>query len=224
MTDTGTQFISGIEKMDLNKPYEEHNPSRNPLYLVPKPGHILIRRLPFPEESTRAGIIIPAKTLDRNQRVEMLHPPNCGRIIAITKGCWVKLGDYAFWAQRVPVEEEYYRKPQPVITDYDPQDQVPTLWTIDDQYVTCCVSHAGDPDWVDIPCDKVVKVIGISGRISTAPAKCLMAGEIYSLDSDKYFRVLGIADREGAGRDDPVKVFAAPYDGRIGAESGNKAI
>lgn len=148
------KFMEDLDFDLLHAPNQSHNPVSDFSKIRVKPDHVLLWR---PSEDTKmkmvGGVILPDMKEQRlsQSKTPFMYPPNCGRVIGIgDKVPEELLGMYAFYAQRCPVEEEFYRKPQPIILNYDRDNEIPTLWTIGINWVTAWIPHAGDPKFLDL--------------------------------------------------------------------------
>ena len=197
-----------------------HNPSRNPANLRPRPGILLLQRPAQPsQDESRGGLAIPTKGKrdtgkTRAGQVDVDYPPNCARVFAAGEGCKAKVGDYVFFYQRVEEPQEaYHRKPQPLIPFYDPFDRFPALWVMHDKYVLADIKHAGDAVGFEVTGN--VEVLNLLGNWRVLSCEDIRIGERFRT-FDGGGEVSGVFVALGDAKlvsEDRVMVTAAPYDG-----------
>ncbi len=189
--------------VDGKTAYDDHNPSTDPKKIKLMGDQIMIVRFPTPHEESKGGIIVPIDTKNEKE----VFPPNCSRVFAVGPECKnVKPGDYIFWAQKVENNVEYIYKPQPLVGFYS--REVPTLWTISERYVIAVVSHAGDPEWIEVGERENVFIQNSKGKLEMMPLHRVGVGDNYKLEMDteeKLKRVMAIR-KDG---DDVISIYGA---------------
>lgn len=198
-----------------------HNPSRLPVDLKPRPGILLIQRpaQPTGDSMSVGGVALPTKdrrgsSKTRAGQIDVDYPPNCGRVFAAGEGCKAEVGDYVFFYQRVDdPHEAYRRKPQPLIPFYDPLDQFPPIFAMHDEYVLATVKHVGDAARIEVVGN--VEAMNISGKWSLMQGERLRMGErfrAYDENGNVGGVYVALSDAEQVS-EDKVAVTAAPYNG-----------
>lgn len=200
-----------------------HNPSRKPVALKPRPGWLLIQ---FPQPPTegesRGGIALPGRKVreegkTRSGMPDAEYPPNCARVFEAGEGCEAQPGEYVFFHMRVDDgRQAHWVKPQPLIPAWDPRDRRPSLWALKDAHVIATLPHAGDAVQLDVKGN--VELLGLSGRWITDSGGNLRVGERFRAfdDAGKVVGVYVALTDASEVDEDHWRLMAAGYDGSEG--------